>query len=443
MGLRAVWSAVFFCASIAVLGQTDIGSATLSGVWQATYLNPAMFPEHRVVVSLPGLHGHLSSNSFHWGDLISDGASGRKRLDPDRMIAALKDQNVLRVQSELPILGVGISGDNWWVGAGVQVRSVTRLEFPRTLAELLWKGNAGFIGETIDFGLVLNGSIFNESFIGLAVRSGPKLSIGARLKILNGLFNVATPNSRLSLRTGADAYALLLNADYRLNTTADLTYSGLDSFLLGDIRLGVSRLFGDNPGIAMDFGIRYQNGPLVLQASILDVGRLNWKKETRSLELNGTFEFTGVDIFQQWLGGNGSSPIRILDSIEAQYEVRQSRAVYQTWLPARIFGAATFDFNDFIQGTATLLVEVEGGDPYTALAIGGRLKAGRWATLGMQYALRHGMVGHLGLNAVLNAGPLQIVAATDYLGAWVAPEKARAANLRLGVNLTFGHIKVE
>ena len=424
-----------------VWGQADMGSTTLPGVWQAMYPNPAMFSEHRVVFSLPGFHGNISSNSLAWGDLMTESSSGRKRLDPERMIAGLKDRNVLRMQSELPVLGMAIRGESWSVSAGIQVRAIARLEFPRALAELLWRGNAGFIGETIDLGPALNSSIFNESFIGLALRPNSRLTIGGRVKMLNGLFNVSAPRTRLFLRTGADTYTLLLDAGYQLNTTADLTYSGLDSFSIGKVLPGLPRLWGDHPGVALDFGVQYQKGPLMVEASILDLGRLHWKKNARSLEIDGAFEFNGMDIFQQLLDGNGSNSIGLLDSLEAVYEVRQSTGTYQTRLPTRIFGGATFDFNDFVQGTGTLLVEAEGGSLHTALALGGRMKVGNWANLGMLYAIRHGRVGNLGLNGIFSLGPLQIIAATDHLGGLVAPEKARASNLRLGINLAFGRIE--
>ena len=440
---RTIWGAIFLLFSVLARGQADLGSATLPGAWQATYANPAVFPDHRVVFALPGFYGNISSTSFAWGDLISEGSGGRKRIDPDRLIGRLEDHNVLRVQSDLPLLGIGISVKKWLLSAGVQVRASARIAFPRTLAELLWRGNAGFIGETIELGPELNSSLFNESFIGLAFQPGPKLSFGGRVKLLNGLFNVSTTSHRLFLGTGVDAYELLLDADYRINTTADFTYTGLDSLRLGVVRPEISRLFGDNPGFAIDFGIRYQSGPLVLQASVLDLGKLHWKKDARSLQVDGTFEFKGMDIFRQLLDGSGSGPIQLLDSLEAQYEVRQSSGTYQTWLPVRVFGSAAFDFNDFVQGTGTLLLEVDGSYLHTALALGGRLKVGKWANLGLLYAIRHGRANHLGLNAVLNAGPLQIVAATDHLGAWLAPENARATNLRLGMNLIFGRVRAE
>ena len=434
---RPALSALFFCWAMVVWGQSDIGTTTIPGVWQAMHANPAIFAEHRMVISLPGFHGNISSNSFVWGDLISEVAGGRKQLDPERLIAGLKDRNVLRMQSGLPLFGMAIRGDSWSVSAGIRVRAEASLEFPRTLAELLWRGNAAFIGEDIELGPVLNGSIFNESFIGLAVRPNSNLTIGGRFKLLNGLFNISSPRSSLFLLTAADTYTLLLDAGYQLNTTAALSYSGLDTFGLEQVRPEFSRLWGDHPGVALDLGIRYQNGPLALQASVLDLGWLHWKKDARSLEIDGTFEFKGMDVFQQLLEGTGNTPIGLVDSLEAVYEVRQSRGAYRTWLPVRTFGSATYDFNDFVQGAGTLLVEVEGGNIYAALALGGRLKVGRWANLGVLYGIRHGRVGHIGLNGTLNLGPFQLVAATDHLGGLFAPEKARASNLQLGLNLVF------
>jgi hypothetical protein len=441
--IRLIATLAFIFSCTAASAQADLGIAAMPGIWQAGYANPAVFQEHRFVMSLPGIHYDISGSGFAWGDLVVQGANGQKRLDPDRLIASLKDRNLLRQQSEMPVFGLGICGNSWFVSAGLQLRSSARLAFPRELAQLLWNGNAQFIGQTIPFGPEVNASVFNESFLGLALRPSSKLSIGARIKLLNGVFNVSALNSRLILTTGKDAYELLLDADYQLNTTAGFTYSGLDSLALDDVRLGVAGLFGDNPGLAMDFGIQYQTGPLTIHASILDLGSINWKKDASNLSLNGTFEFKGMDLFQRLIEGSATGPVSILDSLDALYDVRQNQSPYRTTLPARLFLGAAYALNDFAQGTGTLLFEMDAGNIYSAFALGGRLRAGKWANIGLLYSIRHGRANHLGLNAVLNAGPIQIIAATDHIGAFLQPEKARQSNLRLGLNMTFGRIETE
>ncbi|MFZ4426198.1 MAG: DUF5723 family protein [Saprospiraceae bacterium] len=441
--IRPVATFAFIITCFAVKAQADLGIATMPGIWQAGYANPAVFQEHRFVMSLPGIHYDIAGSGFAWGDLVVREADGRRRLDPDRFIGSLKDRNHLRQQSEMPVFGFGICGNAWFVSAGLQLRSTARLGFPKELAQLLWKGNAQFIGESIPFGPEINAAVFNESFLGLALRPSPKLSIGGRIKLLNGVFNVSALNSRLILTTGKDAYELLLDADYQLNATLGFTYSSLDSIELDEVRLGVSGLFGDNPGLAMDFGIQYNSGPLSIQASILDLGSINWRKDANSLSLNGAFEFKGMDIFQQLIEGNNTGPVRILDSLNALYDIRQNQSPYRTVLPARLSLGTAYALNDFTKGTGTLLIEMDAGNIYTAFALGGRLRAGKWADIGLLYAVRHGRANHLGLNAILNAGPLQIIAATDHIGAFLRPEKARQSNLRLGLNMTFGRIETE
>ena len=169
-----------------------LGNATI----QSTDYNPAYFPEGKFFLKLPGpgLNLYLN-NAFSYSDLFTKQDNGDLALNANNFIDGLSKNFHLTgdINSNLFHVGFQFGPRNQpdSTGLGISLfaawRSNFNLSLPRNGANLLWKGNAPYIGDnqTLPFGF--NGTTYLERGIGLSYNL-PKsnLKLGMRLKILNG-----------------------------------------------------------------------------------------------------------------------------------------------------------------------------------------------------------------------------------------------------------------
>ncbi|MBK8878079.1 MAG: hypothetical protein IPN74_05875 [Haliscomenobacter sp.] len=429
---------VFYPAGLGA--QHDLSTHFMSGVYQAMWSNPATVPDHRVVISLPGVYNHFWNSGFSWSDAIREDPGGQRTLDIDRLIDGLESKNFIKERLDIQTFGLAVQAGNWTFSAGHQARFHAYAYYPKELAQLIWKGNAQFIGQTVSIGPELFTRGYQEFHLGLAVRPRESFRLGARVKLLSGIGDASTSRSDLALSTSDDIYQLTLSSDFQFNATAPLQYNGLDDFTV-DVDAAdfpFDQLFSKNNGIALDLGAEFFLDRLTLRASVLDLGRITWKQDATNLSLTGDFEFKGLDVFRQLLDDTSNIAGGVIDSLEAIYDIRQSFVQYRTALPMQTFLSATLALNDSWDLHALAYGERLGSRFFPAFAAGAQMRVGRFMQWGLSYVARYYQYDQMGANVSIRLGPIQAVASTDHLPGLVGWKKAHQANLRLGLNLVFG-----
>lgn len=419
--------------------QEDLSTHFLRHTWQANRTNPAFFPEHRFVIGLPGLYNNLRVTNITYADLVVQGAGDEKQFDFDGAIAKLGAENIIRENLDVETLSLGFRLGRLFLSLGHTARFNAYLNYPKTLPQLIWQGNAQFIGQEVDFGPQVDLFGYQEIALGLAGQISPNLSIGGRAKLLAGIGNVHTERNNLRLRTDSDIYQLALTADYLVNSTGSLDYDGFDrlavDFDFGAFNLG--QLSSSNTGVAFDLGLHLRLGRLDLAASVLDLGNIRWQEGARNYSLQGVYEYEGLDLAQNILE-DSTSLGSVLDSIRSIYAVVETSNTYQTALPSRYYLSATFRLNDKVQLGGLFYGERYLEQFTPALALAGNIDLLPFLNVGASYAFRSNRYDNLGLNATVKLGPVQILAATDNIITAFSPKNAHSANLRLGANLLFG-----
>lgn len=439
---QSLFTILFF---FAVLGsgfaqQEELGTLLIPNTWQANRLNPAVVPDARFVIGGPGLYNNLRVSNIVYNDLFRTNAQGETVLQIDNAIARLGVENRILENLDIETISLGAKFGDVWVTLAHNLRSNATLNYPKTLPQLIWQGNAQFIGQTIGFGPELDMNSYHEISLGFVFEVSPAFTLGGRVKYLSGINSISTENSRLDLTTDDDVYQLTLDADYLVHSAGSLRYDGwsdLDvAFNFGT--LTGEHLFGKNSGTAFDLGASLQLGKLTLAASALDLGAgIEWQEDVRNYSLNGTYEYVGLDLAQNILADSeelGS----VLDTLREIYDPVETTDPYTTILPKRYYLNAGYQLNDTWHLGA--LVYYENGslglsEPAFAFAANAQLI--QPLNIGATLAYRHEQFTNLGLNLSLQLGPARILIATDNIFTAVRPKESHSANIRLGTSVLF------
>lgn len=419
--------------------QLDLTSNLLRGTWQANLTNPAILSDHNVTIALPGAYNNLLITGVTYNDLIVEDIDGNSVIDVSSALDKMEDFNTIREDLDIHTIGVGLRFGPLSFTFSHALRFSAFLDYPKTLPELIWEGNSQFVGQEVSFGPDMQILGYHEYALGAAVNLLSNVVVGGRVKYLNGVGDISTERTDLRLYTDEDIYQLTLNADFLLNSTGNVNYDGftdLDfNFNFGSF--GNDANSSGNSGLAFDLGANVKLGKLDLAASVLDIGKINWKQNVVNYGLNGSFEYAGLDVAQDLLNDTTSFN-STLDTLRASYNVTETANEYSTDLPMRIYLSATYALNDKITLGGLFYNEQFRDQSYSAIAVSANAQILPFLRLGAIYAYRHDKFDNLGLNAVVKLGPVQLVAATDNILTAIQLYDSNSANMRVGLNLLFG-----
>lgn len=430
--------ALFFAQILSA--QQDIGLNFMSSLRQNVRTNPAHMAEHKFTVELPGIRNNLFFTGPTYGDFIVK-SNGNTVFDVNSLIDNLETRNLVRENLEINTLGATLRMGKLQFSLNHAFHFNAYLDYPRNFPELIWRGNAQFVGQTIDLGHDLHLLSYSELAAGVAVKLG-KIQLGGRVKYLSGIGDVSTQRNSLSLYTDPEFYALTVNADYRINSAAGVDFESFDEFEFnsGFGSFNASNIFNENSGLAFDLGAQAELGKFILAAGIIDLGGIRWKDQVNNYTLNGSFTFEGLDLGEALIGSDSSNLQSSVDTLLAIFTPTRTSETYRTQLPARMYLSGRYLVNDTWSLGAMAFLERYRERSYTAFALNAQARLTNWIELGASYAVVQKSYFNLGLSAGLNLGPVQLFALTDNVFAFITPKESRFFNARAGANLVFGRI---
>lgn len=435
----------FSMLAIQLSAQQDLGIHFMDGVWQSNITNPANVPEHKFVLALPDFYNHARIDNFTYNNVVGTDDQGNTIIDIDNVIDAMGPNNIIRNQADVSTLALGIQINRVFLEVGHSAHFNAYFDYPKELAQVLWQGNAQFIGQTIDIGPDVLMQAYHSFFVGAAGEIAPGVFIGGRFKVLNGVADLSTGNHDIQLLTDEEYYQTRMYADLTLNSTGAINYDGFNSSTQIDFEQGnfnLDQLFANNSGLAIDLGVKMQYNRLILSFSALDLGTITWKDNATNISLQGNFEYKGLDIIKEAILDEAST-VEIGDTLEALYDVTETTTSYSTALPAKFYLSAAYALSErtSIGGLAYIERFREKTAPTFGLSINSKLT--KFFSVGGLYSFNDQESFRLGANTALRLGPLQIVAATDNLLTAFRLEDSNSANFRVGLNLLFGRKKAE
>lgn len=425
-----------------VFAQTDFTLYHMRMVPQRIYQNPALLPSSRVFVGLPVMssiyfHG---SNAFSYSDLITREADDSLKIDVDKLLTELDDRNNLFTNLDIDLLSFGFRvADSYYITFSARERSIVRFMYPKDLVNFAWKGNAAIgLGKTLQFSPGFEGMVFKEFALGLAKEVDDKLTLGMRLKLLNGQMNVYSERAKISFYTDAVDFSLRLNSDILIRT------SGIDS--LSD-RETKEIIKGSNYGFGLDMGATFKpNSKFSFSASLLDLGYIKWKKQLLTLKSNSPGEevtFEGIDINEFINNDTTGNPMEaVLDSLADQFKIDSVyNQSYKTSLPLRFYLGADYNINE--KNTIGFLFHGQFYDQkfLPAFSLSYYSQLGQILGLSASYNIMNKSYNNIGLGLSLNLGATQIYATTDNILAIANFKTAQNVHLHMGMAWTFGREK--
>lgn len=426
-------------------------SSTL--VPQAGALNPAFFPKNTsIYIALPGINPQLQS-PLSFNDIFQyDAAAQQTNINLNNLVSSLAEDGNINLDLNVHGAGLGLKLGRGQLSLAAQVKANMHLGIPSGLMTFLNEGNYSHRGEKLE---LVDGSLLNvQAYSELSVAYGRELidglTVGARVKILNGLLSANTAGSSLALTTAEDLSSIQATLATRVQ------YS---SFLDSNLHFNPNNLITNNWGFGFDLGAHYEMGILEFSASILDLGKgITWNDNVKNIipknNEEGVFVFEGIDLTSLITNGSIDSNLAhtLTDSLSSllQYETVDGQS-FTTKVPTKVNAAvmvhpiAPLRAGVMFHGEMDRYTNAE--DAFTKLrsntTLLGNLNLNDWVEL-MVSASIVGDGDHVswfnpgfGINLSL-ARTFQVYGMVDYISNLRLVE-AKSLNLAVGINLLLGN----
>ncbi|MBI1226275.1 MAG: hypothetical protein GC192_13660 [Bacteroidetes bacterium] len=426
---------LFFVSQISA--QQELGLHFMPHVWQSNTTNPAFVQDKKLTIGLPGIYSAIAFDGPTYNQTVSK-QDGKTVVDIDKLIGHLDNENTIRNELGIPSLSLSYKMNNLHLSIGHTVKYTSFLKYPKTLPQLVWQGNVQFIDQTIQLGNELELAGYHELMTGVAYELGP-VTLGANFKFLSGIAGAATDKNHhdASLYTDPDVYQITLNGDYILHSANTIDYQEFEDVNVNFkyAKLTAKKFFSKNTGMALDFGLRAELGKLDLAASVLDLGKINWDDNVTNYEATQSYQYDGLD-FSGALTGDSISFGDALDTLKAIFKVKETSGSYTTTLTRKIYLSARYKLNEKWTVSGLYYNENYRDKPYSSFAAGVNFSPVEQLNVGLSYAFKQpDSYNNIGLNLVLNLGPVQIFGVTDNLFSLINPGDSQSFSARAGASV--------
>lgn len=437
---------------------------------QSNILNPSFFPTNTTwYLTLIGTDLQFGSPVAVNDFIKYDAAAQRTVINLDSMMNHLTDESRFRLASNVNLFGFGFKVNNLFFDFNTRLMNHVSVGFPTEMVNALRNGNIDENGNVRPVVEMLDGDVLNStSYLETALGAGYHfedihLTVGAHLKLLFGVANVQTDNTRLEFLTDPGMDSVTARMYYEIQAATFAPYDTNQKkfiFNMGDI------FSKANTGFAFDLGAKYDWGPFTFSFAINDLSAgIHWKNNVmtwRPRNGQGTIVFNGMDLNDMLNGGNFS-----MDSLTNQFQnqledmVPTGDSVGDYWfsIPTKLYLGASYSFaslfrvgflfhGQFDRGllSKSNSLGMDLGDVdntfrwNTTLSFGVNLYDWLEATVANSVVYDNSSMDFLnpGIGLVLTPGRVfQIYLMGDYVSSFYLTD-SKAFNLKFGINLLFG-----
>lgn len=398
--------------------------------------NPALLQDHKISIALPSIGaGFLTPISVADAGEVRDGTLV---IDPDQLINRLKERgNDQRFVLNVETIAFNYRHRGWQVGVSHAVRANGSMDIPKGLVQLAAYGNARFVGEELQVAPSFNAFAYQELGLNGAYTFYDRITVGGRVKYLNGTAALVSKTSDARLYTDPDYYEATITTDITLNSAGvpvSFTDEGIE---VGD----VEKMMGAGTGFAMDLGLVMQaNDKLQIGLSVRDIGSIKWKGDAMQHRSNGTYTFSGYEgnVFEN--GDDFKFDAQgTLDSVIAAVQFESRNASFRSSLPTTLQSTVRYSLSKSTTFNGTLYA-ANAGVWHSGFGVGLGQRFGKFGHVGALAGLKRGGA-YVGGNLLVDLWGPQFYVACDNLLTVFDLNNANDAYIRAGLNLTFGQIK--
>lgn len=305
---RKIVSLLLACVALVVAGsataQTLNSSYFMEGSYLRTDMNPALTPT-RGYVAMP-LLGSVSAEvntNFMSVDKFffkKDGqvVTGLNSLvSADEFLGRLPKTEKMTANVSFNFMSAGFYHGKMYWNFGFNIREQADMALSKDVFAMLKTFGNGTHGLS---GTNLNANVYGETYVGATYPVLEWLTVGARLKFLTGIVNIAANFDQMSANVTPDQ--IQGNLSGMININAPVV--ALTNMRPGDV-FDFEKLLNMANGIkvgsfgaAIDLGAEaeFLDNTLRVSAAVTDLGFIRWSRNTTAVaEINGAFHFNGIN----------------------------------------------------------------------------------------------------------------------------------------------------
>ena len=440
--MRRVFLIIFgTIISLNSIAQIEGTLSLMTNIPQSIDLNPAVTPKYRYVIGVPVISsfgGMFSSNGLSYNNIFTKEADGNDVSTP-KILKKSANVNYFQLSAQTDILRFGMRiNPDIYITFSSSIKGFARFKMEKETIASFEKGLSYFLDDKTVFFSKLDGLSFIDTNVGIAIQLSDQFSFGGRIKFLQGLHNITSRKS---------SFQVVENNGLDLTYSADVSVltSGLDSNSNGSYSMNseIGKLLFKNVGVGIDIGISFKpNDKLVLGASIVDFGFINWKNNPKELYIDSqkiTFLGTKLtDLFGKsetpsFLGGFNSA-----NKDKFKLKEREGSS-YNTMLPIKAYFSGKYEIQKNLNLAGLIFVEQFRSRISTGLTLGVTKDFGKWLSSSLTYTVANKSYVNLGLGVSFNLTPIQIYFVGDNLllnSAFL--KSSKLVNFRFGINVAWG-----
>lgn len=456
---------VLFTSVIILLLTHSYGQITntlyfMDRIPQSSQLNPAFQPKCNLWIGMPFSSStsiNLGNNSLSLDKILIPYKDSLylfpDTLVQDQFLAALKDENTFYYRQQNDIISFGFRVQSWYFTFNSTLNTDFSASYSKDFATIMLKGihpesaTQPNIYDLKRFGF--NSSTYLELGFGASKQLNEELTVGAKIKFLSGITDVSTDNNSFYLKSYPEdnIYKIKMVSDVTINAYSPFIDVPKDSGKIAFDSIKLKKNFiKDFPifsskGFAFDFGATYSGiDNIVLSASLLDLGFINYNKSVYNFKMQGETNFDGIDID---IDSIDKAINKMVDSVKNAFTFSQENGAYSKSLPTKlILGAEYLPVNFFSLGLMSL-TQYYRQQFYQQVAISANLRPFKMMMLSTSYSFFDNGFSNMGIGITYRfPPPVQFYFIWDNIPIRLAknfiPYKTRNVNLRFGFNWVFG-----
>ncbi len=409
-----------------------LGDAT----FQNGSYNPAFVPHGKVFFGLPvlsGIHLHYN-NRLSYSEVVSKLETGGSKVDLRKGLDNLGINNMLSVHSTISLLHFGFVAEN---GMSYSLFANERIEadvlYDNRVMNFMIKGNTTVIDQKIQVGKTrISATHFREYGIGVTLPSPDAgVVLGARVKYLQGFFNMSTPeNQSAYLSTNGETY--ILNGDI---SNLSLRSSGINIAQGETGNIGTHLISNANRGFALDLGFDWTvNKYNRISASITDLGYISWKEDIENRFVSDTsFTYSGFNLKKI-----SNLETMVKDSLVDQFSIEKNQKAYSTLIGPKAYLSWAYKVNEYggnmISSIGMRYVQ---GKMKVLLGAGYQQKFGNFFVGSVNVTRLPQQFFNVGASLAVKGGPVQFYLAADQIYNFDVT-KFQSFDMRVGINFILG-----
>lgn len=447
--MKTLYALLFSLVVVSASSQTQFSLYRMNNnVPQANMLNPALYPNYKVVIGLPvvsSMYFSFDNDNLSFRDVFRTSETDSLALDTVSIFNKLEQTHRMKFHEELQLFYLGIRGKKSFYSFAVTQVGDFRFNYPGDLIgwAIRGPGHPAYSGHPLDFGNFYGrGMVYNKIALSYAREITPWLRVGARYNYILGV--AAGQTSELSGTLSMSIDSVHISTGNVHVQTAGVDFFDQDNLDAKDYQNYLTKT--KNRGMSIDLGGAYDlTDNITITAAVNDLGYINWKDYTRSYQVAPiSYTFRGFDMLDYINQDAGDEFMQAeLDSLENLYNFTETTGgSFKTSLVGKFYAGINIKLLKVNHFSAMVYFDMFQKKIDPAISLGYNLQVGRTlnATVGITY--QNGMISNVGAGIALKLTHLQLFASSDRANSFLYPARASKADVHMGMNLVFGKARV-